>query len=665
MTAPAARTGAPVRAARVGGPAVPLAALAVLAALASLVVVTRAGAWGLPAVHELPVDVTLGVAYPLTGALVLSGSAPARRLGWLLLGVGAAAAVTALATAVAATADRAGAVPSAAVWLQGWLWVGAFFPLLVLLPLLYPDGSLPSPRWRPVAVAAAAGTLLLAVAMATHPGTFEGRTTLDKPLTAEPVAQVAAVAAAVLLVPAALAGVASLVLRLRRSDGLARRQVVVFLVAAGVVLAEAFVHNALPTAVSSVTQPVAVVLLPVAVAVAATRHRLYDLDVAVLRALVGLSLAGCLAGAYLTAFAVARAALPGSTAVASALAAGLTGLAVQPLGTRLARSADRLYYGDRAEPWVALRGLADRLRAQTSVDEVPQAVCEAVVDTLRLPSAELVLDGRAVARAGTPAGPVEDVPLEHRGREVAVLRAGLRAGERVLDERDRALLQALADQAAPAVASRRVYDELRASREALVASREEERRRMRRDLHDGVGAALAGARLQLEGARDRVDDPLTVGMLDAASSAVSEAVDDVRRLTEDLRPPALDELGLAGSLTALASRVRTPALDVRTDADVPAGLPAAVEVAVHRIAAEALTNAARHSGARTVDVRLRPDGPALLLEVADDGAGIRTARRGEGLASMRQRAEELGGRLDVVTSERGTTVRAVLPTDLA
>ena len=295
-----------------------------------------------------------------------------------------------------------------------------------------------------------------------------------------------------------------------------------------------------------------------------------------------------------------------------------------------------------------------------------------MVDTLRLASAELVLSSegraRAVGRAGS-AGPgrVRFV-LRHRGEEVGELRVGLRPGEHSLDDRDRALLAALADQAAPTVAALRLQDQLQASREALVASREEERRRLRRDLHDGVGAALAGARLQLESAQAMVGQGPAGGMLEAASHAVAEAVADVRRLTDDLRPPALDELGLVGSLEVLAERVRTPGRRVSSDLHPVPPLPAALEVACYRIAAEALNNAARHARASALAVRLTADERELVLEVADDGQGLvprqrRGDRPGLGLSSMQQRAEELGGRLVVETGPAGTTVRALLPRD--
>jgi signal transduction histidine kinase len=639
---------------RAGSPArtgLSAAALAARLTLLAVALVTARGSWSAPAVSDLPVDAAIGLVYPVTGALVRRGN---RALGAVFLVAGLAGALVAVTTAVAATADSATWWAGAAAWLQSWLWVPAFAPLLTLLPLLYPDGRLP---WRWTGPAAVGGIALLSLAVALHDEPFQGQVLIDKPLTHPGLAVPAAVAGAALVVPAALAGLAALAVRVHRATGLARRQLVVFLAAAALVLLEVLLHGSLPAAVGAVTQPVAVVLLPLAVGVAVTRHRLYDLDLALLRLLVGVSLVACLAGAYLILFGVLRAVVP---ALATPLAAGLTGLVVQPLGVRLARAGDRMYYGDRADPYAVLAGLSSRL-SDGSVADVPREVCDAVVRSLKLRGAQLVVAGRTVAASGEQDGPTEDFALRHRGRDVGRFLVTARAGEDALDVRDRELLQALADAAAPALSAVKLYEDLQASREALVSGREEERRRLRRDLHDGVGAALAGARLQLESARELVHDPLAARLLDAAGGAVAEAVADVRRVTEDLRPPALDEIGLAACVRELAARVRTPALAVEADVDDLPPLPAAVEVACYRIAGEALTNGARHAGATSVRLSLALDAGQLVLEVVDDGRGLPASpKEGVGMTSMRQRAEELGGRL-TVSSRGGTTVRAVLP----
>ena len=655
-------TSAPAPSARpwaAGGPA----AFAALACLAAVVLLTRAGAWGGPSTADAPVDLAVGLAYPLMGALVLIEGRGSRTVGALLLAAGVAGALAALSTAVAVTAQDVTWGARAAAQLSSAVWVPGFLPLITLLPLAYPDGLLPGRSWRAVRAASVTGIVLMTLGMALYPEPVVGEVTLTKPVVAGPLARLL-VAVAVPLVLAGVGGaLTSLAVRLRRSSHLTRRQVVVLLVAAALLALDVALQGVLPSPVDVLSQAVAVALVPVAIGVAVTRHRLYDLDLAVCRALAGASLAVCLAGVYLTAFGLLGALVGERTAVASGLAAALTGLLVLPLGTRLARGVDRLFYGDRADRYLVLSAFSAGLRERLDVAEVPQAVCDAVVASLKLGSAELVLDSGRRAAAGTPEGPRTRVPLRHRGTELGSITVTPRAGEAVLDERDAELVAALADSAAPAVAALQLTDSLQQAREHLVAAREEERRRVRRDLHDGVGAALAGVRLQMDSARDLVEDPLAGKLLDAAADGLAEAVADLRSVTDDLRPPALDDLGLGASLRALADRLRTPALEV--DVDVPdlPPLPAAVDVACYRIAAEALANAARHAGAGRVQLRVRLADGELRLTVGDDGRGLPDRRRpgGLGLASMRQRTEEIGGRFSLAAARPGTVVSAALP----
>jgi signal transduction histidine kinase len=554
-----------------------------------------------------------------------------------------------------------------AVHLQGWLWVFGFIPMLTLLPLIYPTGRVLGPRWRVAVAASVTGMVCLAIGSALFPQEFDGTITIAYPWTFEPVARVAFVLGAALTLVSMTAAFVSLVLRLQRSKGLERRQVVVFLIATGAAAASAVAWSLLPEPAGSLVQAVAVALLPVAVGVAVTRHRLYDLDLAVCRALVVASLLTCLVGVYLTLFAMLDAVLPSPGAVPTALAAALTGVLVHPLAITLRRGVDRLFYGDRADPYAVLSLLSSRLREGVDLREVPATVCATVVGSLRLSSAELRLPGavRPLACVGTPAGRPSNFELRHHSEVVGVFTVTPRPGELVLDARDAELLSALADQAAPALAALRLAHDVQRSREAIVGAREEERRRLRRELHDGVGAALAGVRLQLDAARELVDGDRQRRILDAAVSGVSEAVTDVRRITDDLRPPALDQLGLEAGLRALGDRLRTPALAVRVEVAQLPPLPAATEVAVYRIASEALANAVRHSGGSSVGVRLDVNGPNLVLVVDDDGHGLTdrssSAGSGLGLDSMRQRAEEIGGSLIVESGPTGTTVTAVLP----
>ena len=647
-----------------GAAAVGLGSLA--AAVSALVMVTLSGAWGLGATHELPVDAAVGLSYTAAAVLVLAG-AGGRRIGLLLLAIGASGSGAALAGAVAALAREPSLVATTAGFVHSWLWVPGFAPLLTLLPLLYPDGRLPGRRWRWAVAASVVGMLLLAAAAALYPEAYAGRIDIDKPFAHRRTAEVLMAGAALLMVPACLAGMAALVVRLRRSIGLVRRQVVVLLVAAGLLVLDTAAQPLMSWPTGALTQGVAVALVPVAIGVAVTRHRLYDLDLAVCRAIGAVSLGACLAGAYLTLFALTGALLPGGGAVSAALAAAVTGLLVHPLGTRLNRGVDRLFYGDRGEPDVVLASLASGLREGVDVTEVPAQVCRGIVQSLRLGYAGLTLGedpGAApVFSVGTPTARLESLALEHRGETVATLRVGHRPGESRLGVRDRELLEMACHQVAPTIAALRLSDRLQQSRAALVTAREEERLRLRRDLHDGVGAALAGVRLQLESAQELVTDETAGRLLESAATGVAGVVDDLRSITDDLRPPALDDLGLDACLRTLTGRLATQSTEVAARIDVPPRLPAAVDVACYRIAAEALANAARHSGAGVISLSLREHAGGLELVVSDDGCGLpKRIRPGAlGLVSMRQRAEEIGGTLELRTTSRGTTVRALLP----
>ena len=254
------------------------------------------------------------------------------------------------------------------------------------------------------------------------------------------------------------------------------------------------------------------------------------------------------------------------------------------------------------------------------------------------------------------------LPITYRGAEVGRLELPRRGLRSRLTGRDERLLGDLVRQAATAVRTSRLTDELQDSRERLVVAREEERRRIRRDLHDGLGPAMSGVVFQLDSARLLVDsDPgAAKSQLVETRSHVQDVVADVRRLVHDLRPPALDDLGLVGALSQQADRMR---MRTRVLADDLDALPAAVEVAAFRIAGEAMTNVDRHAAATECTVRLRRDGDALLVEVTDDGAGIApAAEAGVGLVALRERAAELGGRSEVTCPPTGgTVVRAWLP----
>jgi signal transduction histidine kinase len=282
----------------------------------------------------------------------------------------------------------------------------------------------------------------------------------------------------------------------------------------------------------------------------------------------------------------------------------------------------------------------------------------------------------AVAPAASTGHPVDDplvLPLVYQQQPVGRLVLAPRAPGEAFTAAERRLLDDLARQVGVAAHAVRLTADLQRSRQRLVTAREEERRRLRRDLHDGLGPALAGVAMQLGAAQALVDrDPAKVRtLLGTLQDQLRAAIADIRRLVYDLRPPALDELGLAGALREQATRFTTeqtasadgdhPTVRVEAPERLP-GLPAAVEVAAYRIATEALTNVARHAHARACTLRLACNG-GLELEVRDDGCGLPDRpRAGVGLASMRERAAELGGTCTVeALAGGGTLVRARLP----
>ena len=264
------------------------------------------------------------------------------------------------------------------------------------------------------------------------------------------------------------------------------------------------------------------------------------------------------------------------------------------------------------------------------------------------------------------------VPLSLRGTKVGSLIIAQRAPRGRYGERDLALLQDLARHIGVAVHAATLTRDLQRSRESLVAAREEERRRIRRDLHDGLGPALAGIAFGLDAARNTLaaDPQATARALAELKTEVQALITDVRRLVYDLRPPVLDQLGLVPALQEYAARLgERGALDIVVTVPALPPLPAAVEVAAYRFATEALTNAARHSGARTTSMSFAVDHTQLRLEVLDNGVGVPAQGDGRGadvgLAAMAERAAELGGTCSVGARGGGTSVIATLPLRVA
>jgi two-component system, NarL family, sensor kinase len=629
---------------------------------------------------------TLGA--PLLGALIVWRQ-PTNRYGWVWCLLGLAMAVHGVALAyqmwawyVAPTIQPYG---FQAVWL-GSVMATLALALVPLVLLLFPEGRPPSPRWRPAVwatvVLAVAWPLSTAVAPgpmidgAPNPFDWLWRYAMPAELTRWlaiklewPVQLLIAV------------GALSLLFRLRQARERQRQQVK-WLAYAAVLLTATLVPQLLwhPTGLGShirtwhptgLAQAIPVALAQwavyLAIGIAIFRHRLYDIDRLINRTLVYGLLTAAGVGVYVAVVKGAEWLLAEGVGLGgSLLATAVIAVSFAPARDRLQRWVDRRLYGERHDPVRAMARVGERLRGAPGGD-VLAAVLQAVCETLRLPSASLHVDNVEVAAYGRPGAASESIPLEHEGQRVGELLVSSRTGEQRLGVADRRVLEVLAAPVAVAVHAVLLSQELQRSRERLVAAREEERRRLRRDLHDGLGPTLTAVTLKADAARstlattpDRAD-----GLLAELRGDAKQAIGDLRRIIYDLRPAALDELGLLGALGEQVDRFGRQGLVVTLQAPpaLPV-LPAAVEVAAYRIVTEALTNVARHAHASQASVTVSvADG--FCLEVQDDGTASAANsdgwRPGVGLQSMAERVAEVGGTLQAGPTPTGGRVQASLP----
>src|SRR3954453_13643348 len=464
------------------------------------------------------------------------------------------------AALVMTTRGRPDALAVLGAWLQSWCWTLLLGIVLIAVPLLFPDGRLPSRRWRwRVPAGLAMGGVLAGVVLSMLAGTLRGQEVdyrIDNPIGIDGLAPLEELPAfGGLSGPLVLGmgtGIAAVVVRFRRSRGEERQQMKWFLYATVPVLLLPL-EDVLPWRLSGVAFVWVLIALPVAVAIAVLRYRLDGIDVVITRPLVYAVLTVLVVGGYVLVVGYLGAAFAGrGDLTVSLVATGLIPVVFGPLRVRGQRGVDRLLYGQRAEPYAALSRLGQRLEAAPAPDEVLPTIVRTVREALRLPYVAIAVpdDERMMAASGDPVPAPQRLPLLYRNEEVGTLLLAPRAGEAGFSAGDRRLLSDLARHAGVAVSAVRLTADLQRSRERLVAPREEERRRLRRDLHDGLGAQLAGLTVQAGVLRTLIRrDP------DAAEALVAElrgelrtAIADIRRLVYGLRPPALDDLGLAGAL---------------------------------------------------------------------------------------------------------------------
>jgi signal transduction histidine kinase len=606
-----------------------------------------------------------------------------QRFGWVLAGVGVCCVVNGLAHAyLRYDVHTDGTLPAMSAAVEPLTRFGAFLPVgVVVLIMIFPNGRLVDGRWgRAARVGLALMCLGVLLVNVSPPAPGDPLVEFDLPPHVEVELATLPILAGLahpggsgrlLLTVGTLVASASVVVRYRRSEGLDRDRMRWLLWSViAVVMAHVFGWLLLSEVAAAhyLSKVVLAVLPAAAMTIGIVRPDIVPIHDLMARTMVGGALCLVLVVIGLGALAVLPDLLDDPVGQRQLV---LTVLLVTvslygALRQRFLRVLRRLRLGDRDDRYDAVAGLAASLESADEGPGQPAAVARAVASAVRVGfvSVEVERNGgeRVISTYGHQPAETRTLPITYRDQRVGSLvlpATGLRSR---LSRRDERLLGDLVRQAATAARTSQLAAALQDSRERLVMAREEERRRIRRDLHDGLGPTLAGVLFRIESARllvDRDSDAVRAHLVET-SDQVKDLVADVRRLVHQLRPPALDDLGLAGAVGQLGRSLPVP---VHLDADDLGPLPAAVEVAVYRIAAEGLTNAARHGDAHTCAVRLRVEDGHVLVEIADDGVGIRPdAQAGVGVLSIRERAAELGGRSEVTCpSGGGTVVRAWLP----
>ncbi|GGO79143.1 sensor histidine kinase [Nonomuraea cavernae] len=608
-----------------------------------------------------------GLTFPLIGAFLIAYR-PRLRLAWLMCAGGLGCAVNVMMTGLQFAQAAAGDLESA-----GWLrvlaitgWTAGACTLGILIPLLSPDDRLPSRRWLPVAIAGVAVTLVEGVRNIVRPtppaSTYRWPEVIPNPLAIEALAPYhpALASSLVVLINACVVlAVISLLVRLRHASSTARRQIAWPL--------SAFVVYTLFVLLGDdywLPATIWTALIAVAIAFAVLQYRLYGIDTVISRTVIAAGLIAAVGAVYFGVGALAALLVSGYDQVAGLAAALVAGACFQPLRTRLRRITDVMLYGEHGRPEELARRLA-REAGETEPVNALAAVTAVVHDGLGVTG--------VVVEAGTAGMRVElgqvgpeprVVPLVWHGEPVGRMLIGPPGPRRFSAAYTERLIRTATLHVADVAHAVLMTADLQRSRERILNAREEERRRLRRDLHDGLGQALTHMSMSLTMAQLRLREMPSAAdrMLRDLRGSMDTVSQEVRELVYGLRPPSLDDLGLFGAVRALAEKPGPP-VQVETEGETR-DLPAAVEVAAYRIAQEALTNVRKHADATRTTVTLACSEDALVVRVRDDGKGLpRHRRSGVGFASMRERAAELGGTCLITPAGAGpgTQVEATLP----
>jgi signal transduction histidine kinase len=694
--------------------------LVLLARLLSALTVlgVAAGLW-LSAVDQQPTDQGLLLAFalfPFVGYLMATRR-PDNSLSWIMLGIGVAIGVGGFLGSFGGYAVHGGiggrTLGLIAVSLNTPMWVPIVGLPVTFLLLLFPDGHLPSSRWRWFARILAVSLVVVYLGIVLTPGKFgdeaEAFANFRNPLGVEwlrPVLEVAIVSLAMLPI-GVICSLVALVQRFRRSSGIERLQLrwlvtaativaVLYTIALLIGFAGSWATSGQPGWMT-VLQNVAVFsfgLIPIAIGVSVLRYHLFDIDVVINRALLFGALAVFIAAVYVGVV-VGVGALVGSRAnpILSAAAAAIVALAFQPARSRAQRFADRLVYGERAAPYEVLSEFSERLGNAYATEELLPRMTRALAGGTGAVRADVWvrIGGELVPEATWPhdADPLPPIaaveeavgevsasgmrePIRHQGELLGALSIVKRPGESITPTEEK-LVRDLAAQAGLMMRNVALteqlmehIEQLRASRQRLVNAQDEERRKLERNLHDGAQQQLVAlsVKLRLAEALAARDPEKTQAMLADLQIQSGQAIEDLRDLARGIYPPLLADKGLVAALEAQA---RKSSIATSVSAENVARYPQQVEAAVYFCALEALNNVAKYSGASSAEVRLAQSNGDLTFEVSDDGAGFDTDRTsyGTGLRGMADRIEVIGGVLEVRSAPgRGTSITGRIPTDV-
>jgi signal transduction histidine kinase len=633
----------------------------------------------------------LATSFAVVG-LLLASRRPDNPIGWIFLGTAVVGGVQALAAEVGTYARAAGELRAASIatWVDAWIWVPITGTVAIHIFLLFPTGKLLSPRWRWIQWIGTAGILWFGAAFALGSSELSG---LANPFFDVSKSVVDALfLGSLLYLAGVLGGVASLIVRFRRSRGDERQQLKWFAAAAtllGLFLLLVFANefllqkSAVLNRLASFGMALSFAAVPITIGIAILKYRLYELDVVVSRTVLYGALVGIITLVYV-AIVVGVGSLIGNRGnlLLSILATALIAVAFQPLRERVRRFANRLVYGKRATPYEVLSEFAEGLGSVYSAEEVLPRMARLLGEGTGGTTAIWIhVDDEFRPAAAWPAGngltPVPaasavqapqfhdwdaSFPVLHRDEVLGALTIRKPPSEPLSDS-ERKLVADVAQQAGLVLGNVRLIEELRASRQRLVTAQDEERRRLERDIHDGAQQQLVAMSVKLRLARNlSAKDPAKAAeMLDQLQAENQETLETLRDLARGIYPPLLADQGLASALDAQG---RKAAIPVEVSANGTGRYPQEVEAAAYFCCLEAMQNVAKYAEASRIRIRLWSEDGVLAFSVEDDGRGFDRARTsaGSGLRNMGDRIDALGGTLEIVSAPgEGTTVTGRIP----